>query len=86
MININDVFKIGRSVQNCQYVINGDTNISRVHCYIRLAGSEIYLTDVSSNGTFLADGYRLEKNKEYKVNAGVQFYLATPNHMLIVGM
>ena len=85
MISTNDIFKIGRSNQSCQYVITGDTNISRIHCYIRLDGQDIYLTDTSSNGTFLANGYRLEKNKEYKVNVGVQFYLATPNHMLIIG-
>lgn len=86
MINTSDIFNIGRSQQSCQYVISGDTNISRTHCHIRVDGSNMYLTDVSANGTFLSNGYRLEKNKEYKINIGVQFYLATPNHMLVVGM
>lgn len=86
MISTNDIFKIGRSVQSCQYVIKGDTNISRIHCYIRIEGNGIYLTDSSSNGTYFANGYRLEKNKEYKINPGNQFYIATPNHMLIVGV
>lgn len=79
-----DILKIGRSQQNSHYVILGDTNISRIHCYIRVDSRGIYLVDVSSNGTFLADGTRLQKNCEYRILPGTFFYLATPNHMLYI--
>lgn len=85
MIGSDSAFRIGRSAQNCQYIITGDTNISRVHCQLRVAGSEIFITDLSANGTFLGNGVRLEKNREYKINIGTQFYLATPNHMMTIG-
>lgn len=81
-----DIFKIGRSLQSSHYVISGDTNISRLHCYLRFDGKEIYLTDNSANGTFFADGTRLIKNKEYHLKPGTRFYLATANHMLVVNM
>lgn len=84
MIGSNAVLKIGRSAQGCQYVISGDTNISRVHCTIRFDGHRLFLTDVSVNGTFFEKGGRLKKNQEYEVKPGTRFYLATPNHMMIV--
>ena len=80
-----DPFVIGRSEQS-HYRITGDTNISRAHCSIRFDGYNIYLTDKSANGTFFSDGRRLEKNKEYQVRSATQFYVATPNHMLVVGI
>lgn len=85
-ISTQDIFKIGRSKQSCQYVIQGDTNISRIHCYLRYDGAHIYLTDVSSNGTYLANGQRLMKDREYKIEPGTQFYIATQNHMLVVSV
>lgn len=80
-----DAFVVGRGEQT-HYRITGDTNISRAHVSIRFDGYNIYLTDKSANGTFFADGRRLEKNKEYQVTSGTQFYLATPNRMLIIGL
>lgn len=81
-----DIFKIGRSAQSCQYVISGDNNISRIHCYIRREGNTIFLADCSSNGTYFENGTRLEKNREYRIAPGTRFYLATPNHMLIANI
>lgn len=80
-----DAFLVGRGEQT-HYRITGDTNISRAHVSVRFDGYNIYLTDKSANGTFYADGRRLERNKEYQVVSGTQFYVATPNHMLIVGL
>ncbi len=85
-VDTNDIFKIGRSAQSCKYVVAGDTNISRIHCYLRIDGKNVYLCDTSSNGTFFENGRRLEKNKEYKIEAETRFYLATRNHMLIFGV
>lgn len=84
MIGTGDIFKIGRSVQSCQFVVSGDTNISRIHCYLRFDGNRVYLTDASSNGTFFENGMQLVRNKEYPITPGTKFYLATKNHMLIL--
>lgn len=83
-IGSNDIFKIGRSAQSCQYIVSGDTNISRIHCYLRFNGNKIYLCDASSNGTFFENGVQLIKNKEYEISPGTKFYLATRNHMFIL--
>lgn len=83
-INADDVFKIGRSYQSCQYVVSGDSNISRIHCFLRVNGGRILLTDCSSNGTYLENGTRLAKNREYEIRPGTKFYLATRNHMFVV--
>lgn len=85
-VNTSDLFKIGRSSQSCQYVISGDTNISRIHCYLRFDGQKLYLCDSSSNGTFFENGVRLIKNKEYVIASGTKFYVATRNHMLIINV
>ncbi len=82
----NDILKIGRSSQSCQYVISGDTNISRIHCYLRYDGNRVYLADTSSNGTFFENGTQLIKNKEYVIEPGTKFYIATRNHMLILNI
>ena len=85
-IGNSDVFKIGRSAQSCQYVVSGDINISRIHCYLRFDGNQIYLCDASSNGTFFENGTQLVKNKEYVINPGTKFYLATRKHMLVLSV
>ena len=86
LIGSSDVFKIGRSVQSCQYIVSGDTNISRIHCYLRFDGNKVYLCDASSNGTFFENGTQLIKNKEYVISPGTKFYLATRNHMMILNV
>ena len=83
-LGIREQLRIGRSEQNCQYVISGDTNISRVHCCISFDGSKIRLMDNSSNGTYFANGIRLNKGEEYEVPPGTIFYLATGNHLFII--
>ena len=86
LISTSDIFKIGRSVHGCQYVISGDTNISRIHCYLRFDGNKIYLCDNSSNGTYFENGTQLIKNKEYPIAPGTKFYVATRNHMLVMNV
>lgn len=81
-----DVFKIGRSEQSCQYIVAGDTNVSRIHCYVRVDNNHLYLCDASANGTFLENGTKLIKNKEYEIAPGSKFYLATRNHMLVLNI
>ncbi len=83
-LSTKDYLKIGRSPQSCQYPITGDTNISRIHCFLRFDGKNVYLTDNSANGTYFENGKKLTKGKEYVVKPGTKFYLATKKHMLIV--
>ena len=80
----NSVLRVGRSVQSCQYVISGDTSISRTHCELRFDGKNIYLKDVSANGTFFANGIKLVRNREYIVPPGTRIFLATRKHMLVL--
>lgn len=80
--------KIGRSDVSCDLVIPTDTNVSRLHCYVRYdaAAKKFYVKDVSVNGTYLQNGLRLPKNREYAIAPGTAFYLATPSHMFSVGL
>ncbi len=84
MLNTNTLVKIGRNAATCQCVIKDDTNVSREHCVLRFDGRNIYIKDTSVNGTFLASGVRLPKDKETIIQPGTRFYLATPNHLMIV--
>jgi serine/threonine protein kinase len=83
-----NVLTIGRSRQSSDLVMDHDTNISRIHCYVRYDERErmFFLRDISANGTYLENGMRLEKNREYPIPPGSKFYLATQNNMLAVGM
>ncbi len=84
LLGIGPSLNIGRSMTESQFVISGDSNISRVHCTLRYDGQKIYLTDSSANGTFLMNNQRLIKGNEYQIKPGTMFYLASPNHVLIV--
>ena len=77
---------IGRNDEECGVVIQNDSNVSRVHCKLSYdeKSKTFFLMDVSSNGTFLADGKRLTRNHYYPVKPGSRFYLVTPQHMLQV--
>ena len=82
-MTISDKIKIGRSRLTCQFAIENDSNISREHCYVKYDGRQLYLADTSSNGTFFENGTRLIKGREYPINPGTKFYIATRNHMLV---
>lgn len=84
-LNSNDIFKIGRLPQSCHMVIgNNDTNISRVHCYLNYDGNNVFLTDVSANGTYFMDGQKLNKGVKYSLSYGTEFYLVSKKYSLIV--
>lgn len=77
--------KIGRS-KECDFIVGGDSNISRVHCTLRFDPSRraFALTDNSSNGTFFENHTRLKRGVPYTVQTGCAFYLVTPNHRLTI--
>lgn len=81
-----DILKIGRSKYGSNLVLEHDTNISRIHCFVRFdeRSKTFFLSDISANGTYFEDGRRLEKSREYPIESGTRFYLATRNNMLVV--
>ena len=80
----NGSLMIGRKEELGRYVITGDKNISREHCWVRYDGSRLYLMDRSANGTYLANGQRLPPGREIPIEPGTYFYIASPNHMLYI--
>ncbi len=82
-IGFRDIFKIGRKGQECNIPLS-DSRISRIHCYLTFDGNNFRLTDVSSNGTFLENGERLVKEREYILPPGSKFYIAERENMFIV--
>lgn len=51
-----DFFYIGRSAQNCDYVIGGNSAVSGRHAVIRRYGKRFFVKDLdSTNGTFVED-------------------------------
>ena len=67
-------------------IIIKDAKISRRHCTIRCSVREksVFLTDHSTNGTYLKNGSRLTKNVEYRIHPGDEFYLSSPELRLRV--
>ncbi|CUG90523.1 protein kinase, putative [Bodo saltans] len=54
---------IGRDPHSCSLVFPEAATLSRVHCKFFCLGREVFLTDVSSNGTFL-NGKMVGKNNQ----------------------
>lgn len=86
LIPSGEEIRIGRNNEECQIVLQQDTNVSRVHCKVSFdeRAGIIYLMDVSSNGTYFSDGRRLNKNQYYPLQPGSRFYIVSPQHMLQV--
>ena len=66
-----DRIVIGRDPQLSQFVVK-DTTVSRKHCSIRVSsdGSRVYVTDHSSNGTYINDSQKLIKDVETAISKG----------------
>lgn len=68
----------GRDPQRCQLVFDEkDDTVSRVHCSVRYDAERdcFTLENYSGNGTFLADGRRLEDGDAADLHSGDRFYL-----------
>lgn len=80
--------KIGRSQQQSNLIVDYDSNISRVHCLVKFdEKKQIFsICDVSNNGTFFPDGTKLKQNQGYEIGAGSQFYLVSPEIILMVDL
>ena len=77
---------LGRDPAMCSIVLE-DRNISRQHCSIRYSAAEgkYYVTDLSSNGTFLEDGIRLQPQTEIAVERGEKVVLSNQKEIFTLG-
>jgi len=71
---------IGRD-QTMSDIVNTDKKISRQHVSVSYNNGVFTVIDLSSNGTFLADGTRLEKSKPYELKSGDSIYLYSKKNM-----
>lgn len=63
----------GREIQKCNIVFDEkDGTVSRVHCTVKYVAAEnaFYVTDLSSNGTFISGNMKIGKNNTKKAEAG----------------
>ncbi len=76
------VFIFGRDATVCAYVLN-DIQVSRKHCEITYvpALNQYRVVDLSSNGTFLGDGTRLERGKEYYLPSATELYMGNGDNL-----
>lgn len=75
---------IGRDPAYCQIVISsGGESVSRKHCLIQYDGNAgcFYVTDYSSNGTFLENGTRLSRNVPTPLYAGTVIILGSRSNV-----
>ncbi len=76
---------IGRNASTSHIVIN-DVNVSRKHCVVEYNSvtCEFYVTDWSSNGSFMANNKRMEYGVKYKLKPGQRFYLYSSQYVFEV--
>lgn len=79
-------FLIGRSAEKSNFTVDGDSNISRVHCTVRFNSAEgmFLITDKSVNGTYLGDGSRMKPGAVYRVRPDCVLYLVTSAHQIVL--
>jgi len=74
----------GRNPGEASIVFPADTpGISRRHCSIKIvSGGMVQIKDLgSSEGTYFADGTKLEPNIGYQIHRGECFYLASKHEI-----
>ena len=81
---------VGRDPMVCQIVMPSDSpGISRAHCTVRYEKSQqgFYVTDLSSaNGTYLANGTKLQPKVPTVLLNGARFYIGDRTAMFSVGL
>ncbi len=78
------VIRVGRKMENCDFIVSGEQIVSKEHCRISFdaATNRFFVTDVSANGTYTQRGTRLPKNVQQAFPPGSIVYLARP-HIII---
>ena len=74
----------GLEPSRCALILNEDAKVSRIHCELRWDGRQTYVKDLSSNGTYFADGRRLDRGVDYPINLGMDVFLASGEYMLTI--
>ena len=77
---------IGRDSDVCSFVLS-DIKVSRKHLEISYIGTvnKYKVTDFSKNGTYLGDGTRLQKNKEYYLPPMTELRLGSSDNIYKLG-
>jgi predicted component of type VI protein secretion system len=78
---------VGRDAVFAHLVIDVDAEkVSRKHCEVRFLSDDKgwQVTDFSTNGTFLADGRRLEKDKPTRLPSGTEIALGTKGNRFLL--
>lgn len=72
----------GRDATQCTYAIT-DAQVSRKHCEITYVGAlnKYRVVDYSKNGTFLGNGARLEREKEYYLSSAEELYMGNEDNL-----
>ena len=78
---------VGRDFKSCDLVVYGNP-ISRKHCTVTYSSQSncFLLTDYSSNGTYLADGTRMQPGAVYALDAGSVVLLASQDYIMEMGV
>lgn len=86
VIPANKLVNIGRSYRQSDFVVDLNSEISRVHCSVSYdeENNNFRLIDKSANGTFFLDGQRLTKGQVYIIKPGERFYIVNSDNMLQV--
>lgn len=73
---------LGTSLQN-SHILFHDPKISRQHCMVEYIPEQkmYYITDHSTNGTFLGDGRRIPENTPYPCAPMTRFYFGKTRQM-----
>lgn len=77
-----EIVTLGRDAAKCTYAIV-DSQVSRKHCEITYVGAlnKYRVIDYSKNGTYLGNGKRLERDKEYYLSPAEELYLGNEDNL-----
>lgn len=65
-----ETVKLGRSSERCDYVIEGNSTIGRLHAIVRRQNSEYVVVDNDSKNKTYLNGDELEANRPYNLKNG----------------
>ncbi len=77
----------GRGADSIARFPDGTKGISGKHCEIKIKENVPVIIDRGSTyGTYFADGKKLEVNKPYRIENGMEFYLAEKDNSFVIRM
>lgn len=81
----NETILIGRDPESCAVIIANVAGISRKHLELRYnsESDRYFIKDISSTGTFLVNGNRLERDKVYQLSHGTKLRLGTSEEFIL---